>query len=456
MTNTPLEAPPPRNRPILVGTGIIMAIAGVGIALASRTVWLASIRPTIFVTGMAVSLAVVAVLVWRLAAARFTRTIRNVHLMLLFAWLASLAAFIGTEMQFRDRRGSVLQAPPPDLARLGRHVMVGYRNIEELRRLVRLGAVGGVFVTARNAADKSVAQIANEIGGLQALARQNGHPPLIVATDQEGGMVSRLSPPLPKPKMLAELARASGRPDERRKHIEEYGFDVGRHLAQVGVTMNFAPVTDLDFGIRDPTDQLSRISERAIGSDPALVGEVAGAYCRGLNAAGVLCTLKHFPGLGRVRGDTHIMSASLAAPLATLEATDWQPFRRVLKSGGAAVMMAHVIVNAIDAERPASASRGTIDGILRKAWKFDGIVVTDDLTMIAASGRPGGIGAAGVDALTAGADLLLVAYDTDQVYALLDSLMAAWRDGKISDDGLAKSARRLARRAIAAPHARTH
>lgn len=432
-----------------MGTAIVMAIGCIGAAFASRTVWLASVRPTVFVVGTAVSLALVAVLVWRLATARFGNAVRRFHIVLLFLWLAALAAFIGSEMQFRDRRGAVLRTPGPDLARLGRHVMVGYRNIEELRRLVRLGAVGGVFVTTRNAAAKSVTELAAEIAELQTIARTSGHGPLIVATDQEGGMVSRLSPPLPKPVTLAALIGEARAGPALQRQIEEHAFDVGRHLANVGITLNFAPVTDLDFGIRDPTDQLSRIGERAIGSDPGDVAFAANAYCRGLAAAGVLCTLKHFPGLGRVRGDTHIMSANLATPQATLENTDWRPFRRVLASTPAAVMMAHVVAQAIDAERPASASRAVIDGILRRAWKFDGLVVTDDLTMIAASGRTGGIGAAGVEALGAGADLLLVAYDTDQVYALLDALVAAWRDGRIGEDKLTASARRLGKAATA-------
>jgi beta-N-acetylhexosaminidase len=429
-------------------------LAGAGLAalgLGARTVLLASVREPLVKFGLAVSLAGLAAASYAVyrqsrrsgGAGPSAASAQALGLSLVLVWLAALAAFATTALHFASHRGIVLQSPRDELAAVGRHVIVGYRNLDELGRLVALGAVGGVFVTARNAAGKPAPALAAEIAGLQTLARDNGHPPLLIATDQEGGFVSRLSPPLPRPAQLAHVIAPHADGAQREAAVKEHAFDVGRSLASVGVTLNFAPVADLDFGIRLTSDLHSRISERAISGDPELVGEVARAYCQGLAAAGVLCTLKHFPGLGRVRGDTHITSASLVQDTASLAETDWRPYRMVLKDTNPAVMMAHVVVPAIDASRPASTSRAVIAGILRGGLGFDGLVVTDDLTMVAASGGPGGIGRAGVEALQAGADMLLVAYDTDQVYALIDALLDARRQGLLPAAQLDAAARRI-------------
>ena len=341
----------------------------------------------------------------------------------------------------RSARDRVLATPAAKLAPIGRHVIVGYRDPTELTRLIALGAVGGVFVTARNAQALSVDELAAEIAGFQATARTYGHPPLIIATDQEGGMIARLSPPLSRPPSLAVLLREM--PDGPLA-IRDAADAAGRDLVRVGVTLNFAPVVDLDFGIRNPDDRHSRIGERAISSDPAVVIMAARAYCEGLALHHVICTLKHFPGLGRVSADTHVGSASLATARVELERMDWRPFREVFATTSAAVMVGHVAADALDRSRPASTSRAVID-VLRKDWNFSGLIVTDDLTMAATMNSQSGVGGAAVAAISAGVDLLLVSWDVDQVYSVLDALLRSHAAGQLDGATLAASAQRLDR-----------
>lgn len=232
----------------------------------------------------------------------------------LMAGLALLTA-AATEGRFQWDRNRVLTAEPELVARLGRHIVAGWRDPAEIRALAARGAIGGIFITRHNVAGQSAAEVADFVAVLQEIRRARRLPPLIVATDQEGGRVARLSPPLPKPLTLREVARAGG-----AAAVRTHGREQGRQLADVGVTLNFAPVVDLDFGIDDPADRYSRITERAIGRDPTHVTEIAGAYCNGLAEAGVACTLKHFPGLGRARGDTHRGAVELAVDRAALEA----------------------------------------------------------------------------------------------------------------------------------------
>jgi beta-N-acetylhexosaminidase len=203
-------------------------------------------------------------------------------------------------------------------------------------------------------------------------------------------------------------------------------------------------VVDLDHGVINPADRYTRIGERAIAADPRVVTAVAGAYCTALQEAGVHCTLKHFPGLGRVYEDTHMEDASLTASAATLAETDWVPFRTLMHHAGAFTMLGHARLAAVDRDRPASFSRPVVSGLLRGQWQHEGVLVTDDFSMEAAYGADGGIAGASVAALNAGVDLILVSYDPDQFYPSMYAVLQADADGRLQRELLERSDRRLA------------
>jgi beta-N-acetylhexosaminidase len=150
------------------------------------------------------------------------------------------------------------------------------------------------------------------------------------------------------------------------------------------------------------------IYQRAISGDPIAVIDIGLAYIRGLDAFGVAATVKHFPGLGRVRADTHHFNADLDPPLAVLEASDWRPFRDVLAGSRAQLMIGHVTLTAVDPDRQASHSKLIVNGIIRQKWNYQGVIITDDLVMGAIYSHS--ICTAVVEALNAGVDLLLVAF----------------------------------------------
>jgi beta-N-acetylhexosaminidase len=282
--------------------------------------------------------------------------------------------------------------------------------------------------------------VAREIAEFQAIRARQGLAPLWVATDQEGGGVSRLSPPLDQQPPLSAVHRGL-HGEAGRRAVTAYAEQQGRGLASLGVNVNFAPVIDLDFGVRNPNDAYTRISDRAIAADPAVVSEVAGWYCDGLAAQGVRCTLKHFPGLGRVFEDTHHSEGVLDVSLGDLERMDWVPFRRLLGRADSLVMVGHVRLTALDASQPVSTSRQAVAGLIRGTWRYDGLVITDDLCMGAIYSGPGGIEQSGVRALNAGVDLLLVSWDGEQVYPLLAALLQ--RRSELDAVALKQSSARL-------------
>ncbi len=362
--------------------------------------------------------------------------------LLVLLWCLPPLALLGAHLSFEIRKEGVLKTEAPEAIRLGRHFIVGYTSFPEVSVLAEKGLIAGIYVTRHNVAGRTAEALRSEIAALQALRRAASLAPLIVAADQEGGIVSHLAPPLtalPALSTLTELA-----PERWPAEAECFGRIQGQELAALGVNLNLSPVLDLK-PAREHTrfDFNTLIGQRAIAADPATVSAIALPYVLGLQAAGVGAVVKHFPGLGRVSADTHHFNAELATPLAELEDFDWRPFKDVLSGSRAQLMIGHVTLSAIDPDRPASHSKRIIDGIIRKQWHYQGVVITDDLVMGAIYQH--NVCTAVVEALNAGVDLLLVAYDGAQFYRLFGCATKASGEGRIDSAVLDESDARLKR-----------
>jgi beta-N-acetylhexosaminidase len=360
--------------------------------------------------------------------------------LLVLLWCLPPLAMLGAHISFEIRKRDVLRTEPAEAVRLGRHFVIGYSSFAEVAMLAEKGLIAGVYVTRHNVVGRTASELTSDIAALQHRRRAAGLPPLIIAADQEGGIVSHLAPPLTRLPALSTLATLA--PERRTEEAERLGRIHGQELASLGVTTNFAPVLDLKpEARRNRLDFNTLIGQRAISADPATVSAIALPYIRGLEASGVGAVVKHFPGLGRVRADTHHFAAELDTPLEDLEASDWRPFKDVLSGSRAQLMIGHVRLRALDPDRPASHSRRIVDGLIRKQWHYQGVVITDDLVM-------GGIYqhdvcVAVVEALNAGVDLLLVAYDGAQFYRVFACAAAASGRGKLESAILVESEARL-------------
>src|SRR6478735_6093658 len=249
--------------------------------------------------------------------------------MLVLLWCLPSLSMVAAHGSFELRKRNVLQTEAAQAHSLGQHFIVGYSSFSEVAVLAEKGLIAGIYITKHNVG-KSVEPLKSEVTALQDKRRAAGLPPLIVAADQEGGIVSHLSPPLTKLPSLATLASLP--PADRAEKAEAFGRIHGQELAALGVNLNLAPVLDLRPDTRrNRFDFNTLIGYRAISDDSAVVAAIAGSYVHGLEASGVSAAVKHFPGLGRVRADTHHFSAGLDTSTAELEASDWRPFRDVLK-----------------------------------------------------------------------------------------------------------------------------
>jgi beta-N-acetylhexosaminidase len=358
-----------------------------------------------------------------------------------FSWSLLLGLFGVVEGRFRLAKARVLAASPAELAAIGGHMVVGFHDLDELRELARRGGIAGVYVSRRNLEQIDPAKITATLAELQAARRDRGLPPLLVAGDQEGGVVSHLSPPLTRLPQLSSLVDDDGRSE--RGAILDYADTHGRELRSLGINLNFAPVVDLQVAVDRAFDRFTKIEARAISADPAVIAAVAEPYCEGLRERRVACTLKHFPGIGRVREDTHYFAGHLHGPRDELEEAEWRPFRALMAGSppSTLVMLSHTVLDAIDGERPASMSAPVVDGLLRREWGYDGVLITDDLSMFPIALGPG-VGEASIRGLAAGVDLLLISYDPDLYYVAVDELLDRWEE--LPPEQLARSRRRIA------------
>lgn len=272
--------------------------------------------------------------------------------------------------------------------------LAGTQLSEDERALFRRLPPTGFILFARNV--ESPAQLRALTGDLAALFPQRRVPILV---DQEGGRVMRLRPPswpeLPAAAAIGRLAATD--PAGAGEAARRLGEVLGRELRAVGISVDCAPCLD----VADP-QTTPAIGDRAFAADPELVGELGAALIQGLRTSGVLPVIKHLPGHGRARVDSHRALPVVTAGLDALISRDLVPFRRCRDAPLA--MTAHIVYAAIDADHPATHSGPVIANVIRGAIGFAGILLSDDLGMAALSGD---VGQRAARAIAAGCDLAL-------------------------------------------------
>ena len=318
--------------------------------------------------------------------------------------------------------------------KVGQLIMVGFEGTqanEAIETHIRERFVGGVVLFSRNIqSPQQTAELANELQRLaEATARQI---PLFIGIDQEGGWVIRLKEGATVlPGNMALGATNSTELAERAGEITAV------ELAAVGVNLNFAPVMDVNNNPDNPV-----IGRRSFGESPELVSRLGISYIRGLQRNGVLATAKHFPGHGDTTVDSHFELPTVSHDLERIHALELQPFRAAIDADVAAIMTAHIIYPAFDADRPATLSPTILTDLLRKELGFDGLLITDDMEMKAIDDRYRS-GEAAVMAVEAGADIVMVLWTPTKQIEVFDSLLSAVKSGRISQVRLDQSVKRI-------------
>lgn len=293
------------------------------------------------------------------------------------------------------------EAPEDVRARAAAKLMPPALNYEDARAKLDAG-VGGLFIPSW--ADPEL--LSDGPRGINALREEVGRD-FEVSIDFEGGRVQRFSEILgdyPSPQAMAE----GHTPEE----VEQMATEIGHSLRAHGVTVDFAPVLDVDGG------GLEVVGDRSFSTDPEAAGDYGAAFARGLKAAGIKAVFKHFPGHGRASGDTHLGEA-VTPPLEELSGHEFVPFHTALpQAPEAALMMGHLVVPGLGDE-PASLNPRAYQ-LAREELGFDGTIYTDDLGGMASISENFSVPEAVAAALAAGADMPLWSTD-DDIDAVIDA-----------------------------------
>jgi len=300
----------------------------------------------------------------------------------------------------------------------------------ELRSLAREFDLGGVILFGRNIeAAEQVSEVAAEA---EALGRDM---PAWVSVDQEGGRVARLKDPFTVWPPMVTLGRAGSEDLAAR-----FARALAAELSAVGVTLDYAPVLDIHTNPKNPV-----IGDRALAESAGEVARLGRVLVRTLQESGIAACGKHFPGHGDTSTDSHFELPLVEHPPDRLRAVEFEPFRAAIAEQVAFIMTAHVLVPALDENRPATLSPSIVEGLLRRELGFEGVILSDDLEMKAISARYS-VPAAAVEAIQAGCDAVLVCGGGVDLQAqTLEALVRAVESGAITAARLDDAWQRLKR-----------
>lgn len=318
----------------------------------------------------------------------------------------------------------------------------GYDIPSDLKAFAKEFDLGGIILFARNVADpEQVAEVARQAEELA------GELPLWVSVDQEGGRVARLKAPFTVWPPMFSLGRSG---DEGL--VQRFARALAAELKAVGISLDYTPVLDILTNAANPV-----IGDRALSDRPDVVARLGSILIRTLQAEGIAASGKHFPGHGDTSVDSHFDLPLIEHPPDRIDRVELVPFRAAIAEGVASIMTAHILIPALDPERPATLSPLIVDIMLKKQLGYEGLVLSDDLEMKAIAGRYG-MSEATVAAIAAGCDaVLMCGAELDKQVAAVEAVIRATEDESLPlkrvEDALARH-RRVKERFLAPPRPR--
>ncbi|MDS0525797.1 beta-N-acetylhexosaminidase [Clostridium sp. SHJSY1] len=316
--------------------------------------------------------------------------------------------------------------------KIGQMIIVGldgYSMDDNAKKMIENYHVGGFILFSKNVKDS--AQVVSLTNSLKQTNSANKIP-LFVSVDEEGGRVSRMPSSfkkLPTNKVIGT------------KNNSELSYKVGELLGDevksLGYNVDFAPVLDINSNPKNPV-----IGDRSFGSTPEIVTKLGIQTMKGIQSKNVIPAVKHFPGHGDTSVDSHKGLPTVNNDLNRLNSFELIPFQEAIKESTDMIMVAHILLPKIDAKYPASMSKTIITDTLRGQLKYDGVVITDDMTMGAIS-KGYKIEDAVVTSVNAGSDIVLVCYENNTQIAAINSLKKAVETGVIKTETIDKSVYRI-------------
>lgn len=321
-------------------------------------------------------------------------------------------------------------------SQLGQLMVVGFKGktvSESIIQLINENHIGGIILFSHNIG--SPTELLNLTSTLQFEAKKAGYTyPLLICLDQENGVVRRLG----NGTTTFPGAMAIGA-TRKIENAFDISYATGQELKELGVNWNLAPVLDVNNNPDNPV-----IGVRSYGEDPRLVSQFGKNSMKGMQSAGIITTLKHFPGHGDSNVDSHLALPVIGHSRKRLNEVELVPFRECIDSGADTIMTAHVYFPAIEDREnvPATLSKKVISGLLREELGFDGVVTTDCMEMKAIS-KTIGTEKGAVEALKAGVDLVMVSHTHEVQLSTIKEIESALADGVLKEETVRASLNRL-------------
>lgn len=296
------------------------------------------------------------------------------------------------------------------------------------KKLVNQFHIGGIIFYKNNF--NTPAQTIQLVNQLKT--ENSSRLPLFLSTDQEGGRVTRLPGGLTNFPTNEQIGKVNN-----REFSYKIGTLLGRELKEFGLNLDFAPALDINSNPNNPV-----IGDRSFGNNPEIVSELGIQTMKGIQSQNVIPTIKHFPGHGDTSVDSHLDLPIVNKSLKELKELELIPFERAIDDGADVVMVAHILLPKLDKTNPASMSKAIMTDLLRNKLSFNGVIITDDMTMGAIT-EHFDIGKAAVESVKAGSDIILVGHNYNNVVKIIASLKRAVQNGEISEQRLNESTERI-------------
>jgi len=317
--------------------------------------------------------------------------------------------------------------------KIGQLFIIGFQGTapdDALNGLIIQKHIGGVILFKRNI--NSPEKLVSLNNSIKEINLNSNKVPLFISVDEEGGRISRM------PEQITKLPSAES---IGKINNSDLSYDAGSLLAMqtkaFGFNMDFAPVLDIRSNLKNTV-----IGDRAFGTDPETVLFNGVRVMKGIRDGGIIPVVKHFPGHGDTIADSHTELPVVNFDIGRLESFEWKPFQDAIDNQVDAVMIAHILVTKIDPENPASLSKILIKDILRDRMGFDGVVITDDMTMGAIVNNYS-IGDAAVKSLLSCCDIIMVCHGHEKQLEAINAVKAAVSEGLISEERLDESVYRI-------------
>ena len=293
--------------------------------------------------------------------------------------------------------------------KVGQLLIVGFEGIElnDITReyIEELGVGGLIFFTRNIESKEQVTTLVQDINDISDI-------PLFLAIDEEGGKVSRL------PREFIKLPDAIDIGNTEDYDLAfEYGKLLANRVKSLGLNLNFAPVMDIHSNPSNPV-----IGKRAFGTRPEIVSEMGIQLANGIRSVNIIPSIKHFPGHGDTSTDSHMELPIIDKTIDELREFELIPFKKAIKEDIEMIMSAHILIPSIDEEYPATLSKKLLADILREEMGYEGVIISDDMTMSAIIDNYS-LEEASIDFLQAGGDIILICHGVENPSLVFDKIM---------------------------------